>query len=167
MGPETIMSWNARGLNTRARRDVVAEVVWQERVSLLCIQESKLVVVNDSLINSMLDSSFAYDFVPAIGMCGGILVAWPSDVWSVSLPHQTPHSLSLRLSSSSSTHPWWLTTVYGPHVVQDKPAFLQELREIRGGRLGPWLICGDFNLIYKAEDKSNSRLNRQLMGKFR
>jgi hypothetical protein len=31
---------------------------------------------------------------------------------------------------------------------------------------GEWLLCGDFNLIYKAEEKSNSRLNRRLMGKF-
>jgi hypothetical protein len=32
---------------------------------------------------------------------------------------------------------------------------------------GKWLICGDFNLIYRAEDKSNSRLNRRLMEKFK
>jgi hypothetical protein len=35
------------------------------------------------------------------------------------------------------------------------------------GCIGPWLIAGDFNLIYKAEDKNNQRLNRRLMGKFR
>jgi hypothetical protein len=28
-------------------------------------------------------------------------------------------------------------------------------------------MCGDFNLIYRAEDKSNSCLNRRLMGAFR
>jgi hypothetical protein len=31
----------------------------------------------------------------------------------------------------------------------------------------PWLVLGDFNLIYKARDKNNLNLNRQLMGKFR
>lgn len=30
-----------------------------------------------------------------------------------------------------------------------------------------WLILGDFNLIYKAEDKSNNRLNRRLMTRFK
>jgi hypothetical protein len=35
------------------------------------------------------------------------------------------------------------------------------------GGIGAWLICGDFNLVYKAENKSNGRLNRCLMGKFR
>jgi hypothetical protein len=29
------------------------------------------------------------------------------------------------------------------------------------------MICGDFNLIYKDEDKNNGLLNRQMMGRFR
>jgi hypothetical protein len=29
------------------------------------------------------------------------------------------------------------------------------------------LLCGDFNLIYKAEDKNNAILNRRMMGRFR
>lgn len=32
---------------------------------------------------------------------------------------------------------------------------------------GPWLLTGDFNLIYKAADKNNNRLDRRLMSKFR
>jgi hypothetical protein len=36
-----------------------------------------------------------------------------------------------------------------------------------GLHLGPWLVCGDFNLIYRASDKSNSRLYRSLMSAFR
>lgn len=31
----------------------------------------------------------------------------------------------------------------------------------------PWLVIGDFNLIYQACDKNNLNLNRCLMGKFR
>ena len=30
-----------------------------------------------------------------------------------------------------------------------------------------WLLIGDFNLILEADDKSNSNLNRRLMGEFR
>jgi hypothetical protein len=36
----------------------------------------------------------------------------------------------------------------------------------RVGHLGHWLLYGDFNIIYRAKDKNNSRLNRQLMGRF-
>jgi hypothetical protein len=44
---------------------------------------------------------------------------------------------------------------------------LEEVRSLRQAIQGEWLLCGDFNLIYKAEDKSNGRLNRRLMGRFK
>lgn len=63
--------------------------------------------------------------------------------------------------------PWWLTNIYSPATRPDKAAFLQELRDIRAASPGPWLICGDFNLIYQAADKNNGRLHRGLMRRFR
>jgi hypothetical protein len=43
---------------------------------------------------------------------------------------------------------------------------MQEIRDIRAQCAGPWLIGGDFNLIYKDKDKNNSNLNRAMMGRF-
>jgi hypothetical protein len=48
-----------------------------------------------------------------------------------------------------------------------KLQFLQELRLVRQACTGPWAVGGDFNLIYQAEDKNNSNLNRVMMGRFR
>jgi hypothetical protein len=62
---------------------------------------------------------------------------------------------------------WWLTVIYGPSKEADKPSFLAELHDLWQIRMGPWLLADDFNLIYWAEDKSNDRLNRRLMGQFR
>jgi hypothetical protein len=30
----------------------------------------------------------------------------------------------------------------------------------------PWMLCGDFNLIYRDEDKNNSNLDWRMMGRF-
>jgi exonuclease III len=62
---------------------------------------------------------------------------------------------------------WTMTGVYGPQSEQDKISFLEEIKTLRQGLHDQpeWLIVGDFNLIYKADDKNNSRLNRSLMGK--
>lgn len=38
---------------------------------------------------------------------------------------------------------------------------------IRDSCVGPWLIAGDFNMIYCAADKNNHNLNRAMMGRFR
>jgi endonuclease/exonuclease/phosphatase (EEP) superfamily protein YafD len=42
-----------------------------------------------------------------------------------------------------------------------------ELQNLKVNCLERWLLVGDFNLIYKVEDKSNGRLNRRLMNRFK
>jgi hypothetical protein len=37
--------WNVRGLNARARRDIMRELVVAERPSIVCLQETKLDVI--------------------------------------------------------------------------------------------------------------------------
>jgi hypothetical protein len=76
------------------------------------------------------------------------------------------HSASVQFCSANCS-PWWLTCVYGPQDNQEKIQFLQELRDIQGQCTGAWLVAGDFNLIYKDEDKNNGNLNRAMMGRFR
>jgi hypothetical protein len=78
----------------------------------------------------------------------------------------SPHSISVQFQNSSGQD-WWLSCVYGPQNNNDKILFLQELREIRIDCQGPWVIVGDFNLIYKAEDKNNDNFNKAMMGRFR
>jgi hypothetical protein len=86
----------------------------------------------------------------------GSLLALPRGVFSVS---QAP--------SSERGPDWWLSSVYGPANNGDKPSFLEELHDLRRVQTGAWMINGDFNLIYHAEDKNNCRLNHRLMGQFR
>jgi hypothetical protein len=43
---------------------------------------------------------------------------------------------------------------------------LQEFHTVCAAHASPWMVCYDFNLIYKAEDKNNLCLNRRLMGAF-
>jgi exonuclease III len=43
----------------------------------------------------------------------------------------------------------------------------KELRDVRAACQGPWIVLGDYNLIYREEDKNNGNLNRALMGRFR
>lgn len=70
--------WNVRGLNGRARRNVVREFLVQERPTLVCIQEIKLSVICNTLANETLGPAFAYDYLPAMNVSGGILFGWNS-----------------------------------------------------------------------------------------
>jgi len=45
--------------------------------------------------------------------------------------------------------------------------FLHELVQFRSGTSGAWLLSGDFNMIHRASDMSNGRLDRRGMRRFR
>lgn len=81
MDAETCLIWNVRGLNAWARCDMVRTVVEQERVSLVCLQETKLHVIDDSIVCDLMGGSFDYFFLPVDNTRGGILMAWRSNVW--------------------------------------------------------------------------------------
>lgn len=167
MDAENCLIWNVRGLNARAHRDMVRTVVDQENVSLLCLQQTKLSVINDQVINEMLGPSFAYDYIPAQNTREGILLAWRSHIWSASNFLKQDHSLTAKLTLLVDGFSTWVTTVYGPHADADKVQFLNELRQLRQSSFGPWMLCGDFNMIYNAADKNNENLHRRAMGRFR
>lgn len=89
------------------------------------------------------------------------------DLWRVSAPFVRRFSITIELTPINGPgEPWWLTNVYGPTARSDKPDFLLEIRAVRAASPGPWLLCGDFNLIYKASDKNNGRLDRSTMRRF-
>jgi hypothetical protein len=45
----------------------------------------------------------------------------------------------------------------------NKADFLREIRDVHAASQGPWLVYGDFNMIYQACDKNNGRLHRGIM----
>lgn len=77
---QNFLVWNVRGLNSRARRNVVRELVGQERVSLVSLQETKLDDCDEAMIMDMFDLGCDFSFLPACHTCGGILLTWRTDI---------------------------------------------------------------------------------------
>ena len=82
---ENCLVWNVRGLNSRARRNVLRELVAQENISLLSLQETKLDTYSANIIMEICGAGFTFLFLPASNTCGGILLAWKSNIWSVTV----------------------------------------------------------------------------------
>jgi exonuclease III len=161
-----IIIWNVRGLNKKARRDAVRQTIVSTQPDLVCLQETKKASISRFMVMSLLGSEFDHFIcLPALGTRGGILVAWKGDTCKVLQTRVDSFSVFVQVDHISST-PWWFTGVYGPQPDDQKLQFLNELRTIRSACFGPWTIGGDFNLIYRAEDKNNSNLDRAMMGRF-
>jgi hypothetical protein len=77
------------------------------------------------------------------------------------------HSLNIIVVIRALNACFMLTVAYGSADDAGKPAFLDELQTLKPHNQTPWIVVGDFNLIYQASDKNNLHLNRRLMGTFR
>ncbi|PNT68775.1 hypothetical protein BRADI_3g45162v3 [Brachypodium distachyon] len=101
-----ILVWNAHGLNSRAKRCAVFQVVSNAGASIICLQESKLQVVIACIVTK----------------CLGVILASNAAVVSLSNPHISDHTSTARVTTVDGC--WWLTEAYGPHRVANKDAFL-------------------------------------------
>ena len=164
-----ILNWNVRGLNNSIRRRVVKDLVRDTKCTIAALQETKLDNFNVSVIRETLGEKFAanFAFLPAQGTRGGALIAVDEDYYTIQQSEFRCHSVTALLKSVRTEEEWWVTVVYGPQGDQEKLQFLQELKGWKDIVGGKWLVIGDFNLILNAADKSNSNLNRRLMGEFR
>jgi exonuclease III len=75
MDSDCILVWNVRGLNSSAHHDVVHDLVTTEKLSIVCLQETKLSVCSDFDVIQILGHGFDYFCLPAIHTRGGILLA--------------------------------------------------------------------------------------------
>lgn len=75
-----MLVWNVRGLNNPARRSSIRLFMQNYDVSLVCFQESKLEVLDATVINQTLGPSFdGFEALPADGTRGGIVIAWKTN----------------------------------------------------------------------------------------
>lgn len=114
MQSENVLIWNVRGLNDAAHRDAVRHLVTAERISLVCLQETKLADANDFFASQLLGAGFDHAELQAAETRDDILVAWKSSVWSFSNISAHTYSLSGRLKCLADDMEMWLTVVYGP-----------------------------------------------------
>ena len=72
-----ILSWNVRGANDSSKRKVSKTFLRNQRVDLICIQETKMQFMTDSIARSLGSGRFLdWKFVNAEGASGGIFICW-------------------------------------------------------------------------------------------
>lgn len=144
-------------------------LVNETRATIVTLQETKLEVIDRQLVCETLGDRYADNYVvlPAAGTRGGILLAVDRDHYSITLRELGIYTVTARIATCNGLVEWFLTAVYGPQDDQAKLQFLGELRWLKHSVSDKWLIIGDFNMILNATDKSNTNLNRRLMGAFR
>jgi hypothetical protein len=93
-------------------------------------------------------------------------MAWDTSVVQINHVSFGTYAITGEVTTRDDSR-WWLTTVYGPQLVEEKIMFLQELTERRTLCPGPWMVAGDFNMILNASEKNNENIDRSMLRRFR
>jgi hypothetical protein len=79
----------------------------------------------------------------------------------------TGHTVSAKITMLEENVSWCITGVYGPQTDPEKIEFMQEIADIKQHMEDRWILLGDFNLIYRVEDKNNNRINIPMLNRFK
>lgn len=150
-----VFNWNVRGLNQPARRQVVKDLIKDHQGTVVCLQETKLAVVDDGVICSTFGQQFLgnYAGIPAAGVRGGVIIACSQDHNELTQVDVRQYSVTDTIGSKVDNGTWSISGVYSPQGDNEKVQFLDEIRAVRQQTLDKWMILGDFNLIYRSCNK--------------
>jgi exonuclease III len=164
-----VLSWNVHGLNNVAKQEEVRQVINLMQPDLTCLQETKLEVLTPAIIRNTLVADYEHNFLfqPALGTGGGILLASKESRFNLQAVECTDYAITTEVYDCATNASWAITGVYGPQDDFEKKMFLRHLRRIKQLAKPQWLLIGDFNVIYQAQDKNNNRLNRRLIMRVR
>jgi hypothetical protein len=101
---------------------------------------------------------FQWDFLPARGTAGGILIGVRDEVLLMSNVKLQKKSVSCMILDKNKNLSWKLVVVYGSPYDEGKTEFIDELHSVLGSWQGPIVIGGDFNLCRFPADKNNGRI---------
>ena len=147
--------WNSRGLRDLAKTRFLAEATLEHHLDFIVLMETR----RDNSTSQFLSSlsarvESAWHCLPPRGRSGGILLGVRCDTLQVTEVVLGDFAVKFRITSKEDGFQWALIAVYGAAQRELKPNFLADLVRICDERL-PLLIGGDFNIIRRADEKSN------------
>jgi exonuclease III len=139
-----LVSWNVRGLGGVEKRKEIRRLVGEKNPFILCVQETKLSVCDDSLCNSLWgDSSCSFSYRPSVGASGGLLIMWDAkevEVWSSGCQN---YVLNIHGRFIRTNEEFYLFNVYAPCEQREKHELwvsLSERLQLLGGK--KVCVCG-------------------------
>lgn len=121
-----IFNWNVRGLNGKARRKMVRDLVQENRCAVVCLQETKMDIIDEHVVRETLGAQFArnYTYLPAQETRGEILLAAHEDFYTMSQASCGANTVTANLEATTAQVDWWIIGVYGPQDDGPKLEFL-------------------------------------------
>jgi endonuclease/exonuclease/phosphatase family metal-dependent hydrolase len=160
-----ILSWNVRGLNEGDKRLKVRNLLRQWKADIICLQETKLDFVSNSLVRSLWGCHFVdWCYLASRGASGGILIMWNRRIVEKIDVYVGEFVVACSFRSIADNFSWAFAGVYGPNLDSLRSSLWDELVGLSSWWELPWCIGGDFNVTrFPIERPRDVRLNAAMM----
>ena len=126
-----ILSWNVRGVNNLEKRKVIKQFIRDQRVDLVCLQETKVQNMNLRMARSLGARRFSdWVSVDASGSAGGILLMWDKRSLEASETVCGIFTASCSFRNVEDRFQWIFTGVYGSVLANLKEDMWEELGSV-------------------------------------
>jgi exonuclease III len=152
-----VISWNVRGLGGSEKRREVSNMVREKNPFILCLQESKLSVVNDLVCKAIWnDDNVEFSYQSSRGASGGLITLWNRNEVEVWFSFNMEHVLGVQGQFVKTGEQFTLFNVYAPCDTLSQQLLWQNL----SARLASLseanvCLCGDFNAVRCAEERKS------------
>ena len=159
--------WNIRGFGARGRRDQLKDLVRSNSIDFVGLVETFKDSFSPSELSAIVGMDrFHWQFLPASGHSGGILIGSNKDIFDFVAFDHGFFWASVVLSHKSMNTLCEYIVVYGPADHSLSNLFLNELSTKIESCTLPMVIGGDFNLLRCPLDKNNNNFSWSLANAF-
>jgi len=150
-----IITYNARGLGGGDKRVEVRRLVHEKRPMVLCIQETKLEMINDQLVKALWEEGMHnFSYQSSVGASGGMVTVWDGsriDVWT---SFSFNHVLAIKGNVILTGEEFIIFNVYASCDLAAKKMLWEclSVRVINNSDLCI-CVCRDFNSVRNFEER--------------
>ncbi|KAH1238893.1 hypothetical protein GmHk_08G023471 [Glycine max] len=148
-GPMNLLTYNATGLGRGVKWLTIRRMVRNQKVDVLCIQETKKEVMERHMCQALWgDSEVKWVAQPAVNTAGGILCVWSEKTFKLEKKETGNGFIMLVGKWIPEDQIVHIINIYSPCDIQSKRVLWESVKQLKiQNQGGLWCVLGDFNSI--------------------
>ena len=148
------LSLNIQGLGSNAKKDWIRELTNNHKISFLSLQETKKESFTDMEIKYVWGNyQFAYVESESLGLSGGILCVWDSNIFQKHHHIISDNFVALYGMWIPKKIQILIISIYAPQSVTTKRQLWDYIASLISQWRGDCIVLGDFNEVRREEER--------------
>lgn len=154
-GPMNLLTYNATGLGRGVKWLTIRRMVRNQKVDVLCIQETKKEVMERHMCQALWgDSEVKWVAQPAVNTAGGILCVWSEKTFKLEKKETGNGFIMLVGKWIPEDQIVHIINIYSPCDIQSKRVLWESVKQLKiQNQGGLWCVLGDFNSIRNSSER--------------